>query len=155
MHEDGTDTYYLVGLILRFLTRSREGGPDYSLVEALVSPGGGPPLNRHPADDEGFYVLDGRMRFTIGERSFEAGPGSFVQIPVGEVHTFTNVGTTAARMLILNVPGRLHDRFFSQAGEPLPSGTTTFPENAAPPDVPRLLELGRQNGIEFLPPPGQ
>ena len=149
MERDGTDTFHLVGIILRFLTRSREGGPGYSLVAALVSPGGGPPLNRHPRDEEGFYVLDGRMRFTIGARSFEVGAGGFVQIPPGEVHTFTNIGAGPARMLILNVPGRLHDRFFSQAGEPLPSGTTEFPE-AGPPDVPRLLELGRQNGIEFL-----
>ena len=152
MERDGTDTFHLVGIILRFLTRSREGGPGYSLVETLVRPGGGPPLNRHPDDDEAFYVLEGRMRITVGARSFEAGPGEFVQVPRGEAHAFVNIGTAPARMLVLNVPGRLHDRFFSQAGEPLPSGTTEFPE-AAPPDVPRLLEIARKNGIEFLPPP--
>jgi mannose-6-phosphate isomerase-like protein (cupin superfamily) len=154
MLQGETDTYHLLGIILRFLIRNKDGSEAYSLVEALVSPGGGPPLNRHPGDDEGFYVLDGRFEFKIADKTFQAGKGAFVRIPNGEVHTFKNIGETPARMLVLNVPGMGHDRFFSQAGDPLPTGTVAFPAASGAPDIPRLLELGRQSGIEFLLPPG-
>jgi mannose-6-phosphate isomerase-like protein (cupin superfamily) len=153
MLQGETDTYHLLGIILRFLQRNKDGAGSYGLVEALVAPGAGPPLNRHPGDDEGFYILDGRFEFRIGEKSFEVGSGAFVPIPNGEVHTFKNIGSTPARMLILNVPGMDHDRFFSRAGEPMPTGTIEFPA-AAPPDIPHLLALGRESGIEFLLPPG-
>ena len=58
-----TDTYFLLGILLRFLSRGAESGQAYCLVEALVAPGAGPPLNRHAQDDEAFYVLDGSFEF--------------------------------------------------------------------------------------------
>jgi quercetin dioxygenase-like cupin family protein len=150
MSDPQTDTYYLVGILLRFLVRDPAAG--YCLVEGLVGPGAGPPPNRHPADDEAFYVLDGRFEFIIGGESRIAAAGDFVKIPRGEVHTFRNIGGAPARALILNAPGTAHIGFFSQAGQPMPPGTRELPPPSGPPDVPRLLEIGRQNGIEFLVP---
>jgi quercetin dioxygenase-like cupin family protein len=145
-----TDTYYVAGILLRFLVRDPDAG--YCLVEALVSPGAGPPPNRHPADDEAFYVLDGTFEFGIGSDTRHAKTGEFIKVPRGEVHTFKNVGSDPARLLIVNTPGIAHVGFFSQAGEPMPSGTKDLPPPSGPPDVPRLLEIGRRNGIEFLVP---
>jgi hypothetical protein len=34
----------------------------------------------------------------------------------------------------------------------MPPGTRELPPPSGPLDVPRLLEIGRQNGIEFLVP---
>jgi quercetin dioxygenase-like cupin family protein len=150
MSDSQTDTYYLVGILLRFLVRDPDAG--YCLVEGLVAPGAGPPPNRHPADDEAFYVLDGTFEFGIGEQTRVATAGEFVKVPRGEVHTFRNIGQAPARMLILNTPGTVHIGFFSEAGQPMPPGTRDLPPPSGPPDVPRLLEIGRQNGIEFLVP---
>ena len=38
----------------------------------------GPPQHRHAQHDEGFYVLSGAARFTVGDRTYDAGPGTFV-----------------------------------------------------------------------------
>lgn len=143
-----TDTYHLSGVLLHFL--DCDPAAKYCLVEALVSPGNGPPLHRHPDDDEAFYVLSGTFRFVIGLETRTAKAGAFVSIPRGEVHTFRNIAQAPARMLIINVPGTAHRGFFSQAGEPLPPGTKHLPPLSGPPDVSRLFEAGQRNGIEFL-----
>ena len=53
----------------------------------------GPPQHRHARHDEGFYVVSGTARFTVGAQVYvlTAGPGHG---PAGAPHTFAN--TTAA-----------------------------------------------------------
>jgi mannose-6-phosphate isomerase-like protein (cupin superfamily) len=48
------------------------------------------PRHIHHADDEAWYVLDGRLRFQIGEDIFEAGPGSAVLASKGIPHAYGN-----------------------------------------------------------------
>lgn len=145
------DTYHLLGNILRFLVRSADTGGAYSLTASLVAPGAGAPPNRHPADGEAFYVVEGRFEFTVGDRTISAGAGDCIRVPDGAVHAFRNSGTAPGRLLIINSPGRDHEAFFSEAGEPLPSGSEILPPRSAP-DSPRLLEIGRRHGLEFLLP---
>ena len=152
MSADRTDTYDLLGNLLRFLARSPETGGAYCLVESLTAPGAGAPPNRHPSDDEAFYVIDGSFEFAIEDETIAARAGDFVKIPNGAVHAFKNVGEAPGRLLIINSPSRAHDGFFSEAGEPMPSGTRELPAPAGAPDIPRLLEIGRRNGLEFLLP---
>jgi quercetin dioxygenase-like cupin family protein len=147
-----TDTYHLLGNLLRFHARSPDTGGAYCLVETITAPGAGAPPNRHPSDDEAFYVLEGSFEFTIEDRTIAATTGSFVKIPTGAVHAFKNTGDAPGRLLIINSPGKVHDSFFSQAGDPLPPGTRDLPPPAGAPDIPRILEIGRRNGLEFLPP---
>ena len=40
----------------------------------------GPPQHRHGRHDEGFYVVSGTARFTVGDRAYDAGPGSLVMV---------------------------------------------------------------------------
>jgi quercetin dioxygenase-like cupin family protein len=148
-----TDTYHLLGNLLRFHARSPDTGGAYCLVETLTAPGAGAPPNRHPSDDEAFYVLDGSFEFTIADEIITASRGTFVKVPNGAVHAFKNVGAAPGRLLIINAPGKAHDGFFSEAGEPMPPGTRELPAPSGPPDIPRLLEIGRRNGLEFLLPP--
>jgi quercetin dioxygenase-like cupin family protein len=148
---DQTDTYHLLGNLLRFHARSSETGA-YCLVESLTAPGAGAPPNRHPSDDEAFYVLEGSFEFTIEKHTVSAESGSFVKIPKGAVHAFRNVGQAPGRLLIINSPGKVHDGFFSEAGEPMPPGTRELPPPGGPPDIQRLVEIGRRNGLEFLLP---
>ena len=146
-----TDTYHLLGNLLRFLVRSPDTGGAYCLVETLTAPGAGAPPNRHPSDDEAFYVFDGTFEFAIEDNVIRAERGTFVRVPNGAVHAFKNVGSAPGRLLIINAPGKAHDGFFSEAGEPMPPGTRDLPPPSTDaPDIPRLLEVGRRNGLEFL-----
>ena len=50
----------------------------------------GPPQHRHAQHDEGFYVVSGTARFTVGETPYDVTAGALVMIPPGAPHTFAN-----------------------------------------------------------------
>src|SRR3954468_6323598 len=52
----------------------------------------GPPQHRHAAHDEGFYVVSGTARATVGERGHHAPAGTLVMVPPGAPHAFANPG---------------------------------------------------------------
>ena len=63
------------------------------------------PLHVHHADDEAWYVLEGTLRFRIGDSEYEAGPGSAVLAPKGTPHTYGNARRgQAARYLLVMTP---------------------------------------------------
>jgi len=43
----------------------------------------GPPQHRHAQHDEGFYVLSGNVRFTIGQDNHDVGAGTWITVPPG------------------------------------------------------------------------
>jgi mannose-6-phosphate isomerase-like protein (cupin superfamily) len=90
------------------LLATGESTRDAMCVIEIVNPGpGGPPLHTHFAHDEWYFVLQGRYRFRIGDRTEEGGPGTFAYVPRGIVHSFASVGTEEGRLLSTSVPGGL------------------------------------------------
>ena len=67
-----------VGDVYRFLATGEQTGGAYVLSEARVLPGGGPPPHVHRREDEAFFVLEGEITFTLGNRKVVAQPGSFI-----------------------------------------------------------------------------
>lgn len=65
----------------------------------------GIPRHYHNHLDEMFYVLEGDMRFVVGEEQRVAGPGTFVYVPRGTVHAWRPVGTGPVRQLLVVIPG--------------------------------------------------
>jgi len=61
------------------------------------------PLHVHHADDEAWYVLEGMLRFRLGEETFEAGAGSAVLAPKGTPHAYGNArkGERARYLLVM------------------------------------------------------
>jgi quercetin dioxygenase-like cupin family protein len=123
-----------------------ESGGAFSLIEVHYPPAFSPPSHIHHREDESFYVLDGDVTFSCGERVWLARPGAFVVLPRGIEHGFTVSADTPARMLQMSsAPGL--ERFFRDAGR-APS-TSGLPPNAAP-DVDRLMAAAKRYGIEIL-----
>jgi quercetin dioxygenase-like cupin family protein len=60
----------------------------------------------HPDEDDAFYVLEGELTFLLGEEGLEvlAGPGTFVLVPPGTRHGFTNRTDAPVRMLNIHAP---------------------------------------------------
>lgn len=88
----------------------------YAALE-ITAPVGykGPPLHRHPREEEAWYVLEGELEFTVEGKTFDAVAGSFVVVPRGLAHTFGNGGTTQARYLVLISPPTFADMFQERA----------------------------------------
>jgi len=143
--------YSAVGDVYRILATGEQTGGAYVLSEARVPPGGGPPPHIHHREDESFYVLEGEIAFTLGDRQVVATPGSFVQGPRGIPHAFKNQSGSPARMLILVTPPGF-EHFMAEIGTPLPSfDAAPLPVTQA--DIQKLLAVAPKYGIEVLSPP--
>lgn len=143
-------TLAVVGDLYRFLATGADTNGQYALWEALVPPGGGPPPHVHSREEEGFYVLEGEIVFTVGENRHVATAGTFASMPVGTPHSFRNESSRPARMLITVAPAGLEQMFF-KVGQPVPAGATTAP----PPtknEIEKLLTVAPQYGIEIKLP---
>ena len=115
------------------------GGRMTALV-TVAAPGEGPPLHTHANEDECLVVLDGTMRFRLGDDIEDAPAGSVVYVPRGAVHTWQNVGGSPARMLVLFTPSGM-ERFF----ERFASFETPGPE--------AFLRAADGTGMEVVGPP--
>jgi mannose-6-phosphate isomerase-like protein (cupin superfamily) len=76
----------------RFLLEGSQFGLSHlTLVMGETAPGESIPLHRHTYE-ELFIVHGGRGTYTVGDATFEAGPGEVVLIPAGVPHKFVNHG---------------------------------------------------------------
>lgn len=139
-----------VGDRYRFLANHRHTSGKYSIWDARLSPGGGPPPHIHRREEEGFFVLEGRITFYSGDDSFTAAPGDFVHLPRNGLHWFRNETEEPARTLILVAPGGLEEMFFQtglvvdDASSPL--NPPTDEEKA------KLVQVAPDFGIELKLP---
>ena len=144
-------TIAVVGDVYRFLATGGDTNGKYALWEAIVPPGGGPPPHVHSREEEGFYVLEGEITFTINGERVVATAGMFANMPVGTPHSFKNESNKPARMLISVAPAGLEKMFF-EVGVPLAEGATT----ALPPtkdEIEKLLAIAPRYGVEIKLPP--
>ena len=58
-----------------------------------------PPPHLHHAHEEGFYILEGELEFLAGTQTVRAEQGTWVMVPMGTVHTFSNPTDQPARFL--------------------------------------------------------
>jgi quercetin dioxygenase-like cupin family protein len=143
-------TVGIVGDVYRFLAVGAETDGKYSLWEAVVPPGGGPPPHVHSREEEGFYVLDGEIVFTVSDKRIVATAGMFVNMPVGTPHSFKNESSKPARMLISVAPAGLENMFF-EIGVPLAQGATAAPLPTKE-EIDKLLAVAPRYGIEIRVP---
>jgi len=143
-------TIAVVGDVYRFLATGEDTDGKYALFEAIVGPGGGPPPHVHSREEEGFYVLEGEIRFLIDGKSVVATAGMFANLPVGIPHSFKNETSRPAKMLISVAPAGLENMFF-EIGVPVPQGATTAPPPTKE-DIEKLLAVAPKYGIEIRLP---
>jgi mannose-6-phosphate isomerase-like protein (cupin superfamily) len=143
-------TVSLVGDVYRFLATGEDTSGKYAFIEAIVGPGGGPPPHVHSREEEGFYILEGEITFTINGERVVATAGMFANMQVGTPHSFKNESKKAAKMLVTVAPAGL-EKMFMEIGVPLAEGATT----ALPPtreDIEKLLAIAPKYGIEIRLP---
>jgi quercetin dioxygenase-like cupin family protein len=147
-------TYQAMGILFRFHAFPSDTQNKYCLVESVVPAGLGAPPNHHAGETEAFFILEGEAEFTIDGQTRTVGAGAFVAIPDGAVHSFHATGSTPARMLILNAPGHMHEKFFTETGVPVDDTVTAPAAPDGPPDVAHILAVAAASGMVILPPPG-
>ena len=151
---EGTKSLWVLGELVTYKITSYQTGGAYSLFEITAQPGAGPPPHVQHREDEAFYVLEGEYEFLVEGRTINAGAGSLIYVPRGNLHVHNNVGEDIGRMSVSQTPGGLHERFFEQIGES--AGVESRPpgsEGSA--DIVRIAAIAVEYGIEIPLTPDQ
>jgi mannose-6-phosphate isomerase-like protein (cupin superfamily) len=147
---DGRALWHL-GALLVFKALGAETGGQFWAFEGLADRQMAVPLHSHSREDEFWYIIEGEIEFTIGDRRQVMGAGAFAFIPRDVPHTFM-VKSETARWFGVGTPAGL-DEWFFETGEPAGKLTLPPPPTTAP-DVPALIaSLERYGTVTLGPPP--
>lgn len=88
---DGGEAVTIGTTVMRILEDGSTTEHRLGIGEITIAPHtDGPPQHRHARHDEGFYVVSGLARFTVGDKDYDAPAGTLVMVPPGAPHTFAN-----------------------------------------------------------------
>ena len=120
-----------VGGHVVFKVRGEQSDGGVTVFETVVAPGDGPPLHVHAGEEETLYVLEGEVRFRLGDEVHTGSAGSIAFVPRGTPHAFQNVGDAPARMLVHFTPSGM-ERFFDAFARLEAPGPEDFARVATP-----------------------
>ncbi|MBK8500574.1 MAG: cupin domain-containing protein [Flavobacteriales bacterium] len=99
-----------------YLVRAAETGGAFTLFHCHFRKGGEPPAHYHKVEDETFYVLEGEIRFHIGDQRYSARAGELAHVPKGVPHQFSLVTDTAKALMLISPSGM--ETFFEEFSVP-------------------------------------
>jgi len=76
------------GALFHFLATGDQTDNTFALVQIEVQKGNEPPAHTHVREDESYYILEGRIKFWIGDEVIDAKAGDFIFLPKGVPHKF-------------------------------------------------------------------
>ena len=83
-----------------------DGMGSLAILESTAAPGfPGPRLHVHEETVDSYFVIEGTLTLQLDGRTAEAPAGSYVLIPPGNAHTFSNPGDDPVRFLNVMAPG--------------------------------------------------
>ena len=146
---DEGEAFWMLDSLYEVKASSDETRGELTVMQMTIPPGMGPPPHTHPGG-ESVYVLDGRVRYHIGDEVHEAGPGSFFHIPADTVENFEPADDNPIRILVVYTPGGI-DKFFAEVGEPAERRELP-PRSETPPDLERIARIGAKHGLNIKMP---
>ncbi len=141
--EGGNPIWYLQMLMTIKASGDRTGGA-LGLID-LKCPAGMTPLHVHHKEDEGWYLLEGRITCTCGDRSVTADPGAFLWLPRDVPHRLRF--ETECHLLQLAIPAGL-EVFHERMGEPAPRLELPPPGRVL--DTEKYRRLAAEQGLEIV-----
>ncbi|HEY2470094.1 MAG TPA: cupin domain-containing protein [Terracidiphilus sp.] len=103
-----------------FKVLPRETSNGLFVIEHMNLVNGGPPLHKHPNQEEYFYVIGGEVRFALGEQRLHLRAGDSILGPRGIPHTFAAVEGKPSHMLIAFSPAGKMEQFLRDTAVPNP-----------------------------------
>ena len=119
------NAYWYGASLMTVLVDGTQTNGRYAQIEATLQPGGEPPVHTHTREDETFYLLEGSIRFTIGEHVFTAHPGDYVLMPKNIAHSF-KVLTPSAKAVLTIAPAGF-ENYFRDPRMAIPAPSLTLP----------------------------
>ena len=131
---------------------SSAGADGICVIEHRMPFGDAPPLHVHHREDEIFHILEGEMRFRVGDSELTAHAGETVFAPKGVPHAYRVESVLGAHCLTIT-RGADFETMVRTASRPaahpdLPMAIAPTPEMI---DV--LMRICTENQIEIVGPP--
>ena len=101
---------------VEFLARTADT-PRFTFAIIEIVPGRVLEEHVHADEDDAFYILEGELTFELEEGKVVAPPGTFVLVPPGVPHAFTNHGGTPVRMFNIHAPAGFDVRIAGDSGD--------------------------------------
>ena len=128
---------------IRYLQEA-DGEGRIGCFEMCVPPGSNvPPPHSHPGNEELVYVLEGTLRYTVGDETRDLAPGETMHTPRGTAHAFANPFAAPARALIILSPD-IGAQYFRDVAAVVGGG--------GPPDKQALLQVMGRYGLVPVAP---
>ncbi|MVO88744.1 cupin domain-containing protein [Streptomyces sp. p1417] len=144
------ETILLGSTRMRVLEDGSNTGHRIGIAESVLAPyTPGPPQHRHARHDEGFYVVSGTVRFTVGEEDHDAAAGTLVMVPRGAPHTFANVTGEQAVMISTFTPD-LYVQYFRDLRDMADGERELTPRT----NVDAMRRYATEPAVELVPQPG-
>ncbi len=128
---------------IRILLKSRNSSSRMSAMVVDVPPGGFVPPHSHALEEEGYFVLEGALDLTVGDRVETLPSGGFGHVPPGTLHAYANRTSEPVRFLAWTVGGPI-DEFF----EAMSRSVKEMPRDAAV-----MEEIATRFGVTMAGPP--
>ncbi len=89
----------------------------FALIDTTIEPGfPGPKPHVHHHTLDMFFVLEGTLTMQLGDDTLDLPAGSFVLVPPGTAHTFSNRTDRRVRLLNMDTPAGLESYLREMAG---------------------------------------
>ena len=139
-------TVSLLGGKYTYKAVGRDTDGHYGLVEFTAPAGSpGPPPHIHEREEEALYVVEGELKVQIAERTLQARAGTFVLVPRGTVHTFSNPASRPAKALVIVSPAGFEEAFEEMA--------EAAPRADEPPNMDKLLAIAKKYNLKIVDAP--
>ena len=135
---------WYLGNHISFLVSGADTDGKFALIQTCETRGCEPPRHIHHHEDELIYVLEGHLRFSVGEVTFDALSGTSVLLPRGVEHGFI-LTSDEVKLLLLLTPAGL-EGYFKELSQPLE-------RLHAWPDAEHLITTAARYGMEITGPP--
>jgi quercetin dioxygenase-like cupin family protein len=134
------------GALFHFLATGEDTNKQFSLMYIEVHKGNEPPPHTHRNEDESYYIVEGRIKFWIGDKEVEAKAGDFVHLPKNIPHRF-ELQSDIVKELMWMTPSGLENWFWDNSApapdmKPMPLPTTPPPPEMINHFVTSLAEHG-------------
>lgn len=138
------------GALFHFLADGEQTNNLFSLIYVEVYKGAEPPAHTHKQEDESYYILEGAIRFWVGDKVLDAKAGDFVYLPKGVPHKF-EVQSDYVKELMWITPSGFEKWFWDNSApapdmKPLPIMTGT----PAPEMIAHFVQSLSEYGVEMV-----
>lgn len=151
MSSDPTPLWFLNSRVL-IRRPSASSADGLSVAEHRLPFGDSPPLHVHHREDEIFHVLEGVIRFRVGDQDIVVRAGESLVAPKSVPHTFRVESDEGARVLVM-APGDDFEGMVREASRPAESDGLPPPSEPTPAMIAALAEACERHGITLLGPP--